>query len=236
MEVFRGSFGRRVQFRRAAFNRRRAVQRLRRRRFGLGAGGRPGSRRLSIRSFAPTGIVRAKFVSHDSSNLAGGGDRFLSHFFALNDHPQATNFANIYEEYRIVKAEYSVLPRPTVSNLGSPYTTGPGGFVVEAIDMNDSTIWTSTEQAINTQGMRKHNLLTPWKRFFTPKAVSGLLIARGSAVHAASSVAAPWVSTAELNVEHYGVKWMAAIGGAASDVIPFEVFNTVWVEFRRRRL
>lgn len=235
MEVFRGSFGRRNQSTRSRFNRGRAQQRLRRRRFGVASGVRRRAPGMFPRGFTASGIVRAKFVSTDGQNLAGGGDRFISHFFALNDHPSATNFANIYEEYRIVKAQYSLLPRNNVANLGSPATTGAGGFIIEALDLNDATLWTTLEQAINTQGARRHNILTPWSRFFTPKAVNTITIARGGTAHAANSVAKPWISTAELNVEHYGVKWAAMLGGAASDVIPFQSFTTVWVEFRRRR-
>lgn len=149
--------------------------------------------------------------------------------FTLNNLPDASDFQNLFDSYRINKivvkiipkvSEYTGLPNAGVNNAMLP-------TIHSVVDYDDSTAPTSISQLAqydtyrSTRGIREHT------RVFVPKVE----------LQGGTSIALPksyqWIDTDNIDVPHRGLKiWITgpAIGTNTSQYFDLKV--TVYASFK----
>jgi len=209
---------------------RRVFKRRTTRRRGLRRVGR-FRRHVSTRVFA-------KFCLEGSSTVTGGTPVATANAISLTDMggsggtASITNYANVYQEYRIRKIKWNFYPR----GVSNPFTWADdaphGGTAVTAIDYNDVTSPTNFQQLARSANSRIHSLNRPFSRYFTPSVIDTIASGTGTSTTNSRVLFGPWIKTNALGVEHYGLKTFFRAPGATTAKYHIDYVVTTYVEFR----
>lgn len=172
--------------------------------------------------------------------------------FQLADLPQVATFTALYDQYRINKIKFQLLPAASitqqnsttgvVSNYPMPPSdnNGPGGLYGTVIDYDDSTALSTLAEYLQYMNFKKGNVasLATHTRTFQPSVDMGVLNAAGTVI-GGSSKKSPWIDCAYNTIPHYGIKlyidpcWES--GGYEQARQAFRVICTYFLEFKNVR-
>lgn len=141
---------------------------------------------------------------------AGGyqGTRQLN--FNAFQLPNYTDFQNLFDEYRIIKAEVTLYPRYiTNTDGGSGTITGADNHLMLLgwdYDANSATVPSTTAEGpwLEREGYRQVQFTKPVKLTCYPKCNLGAYNSAVSTAYVAPGGPSPWISTANMAVPHYG--------------------------------
>lgn len=175
----------------------------------------PGSFNEQPHNFVDSLQNLAFFTTSTVSNT------FAGTFFALSSMNDASEYAAVFDQYRIMAVELTIMPSTlTVSGLT--------GHLLSAVDYDDVA---SITPALNAQKSTVviSNLQDTIVRSFTPK----IALAAYSGAFTAYSVgpAQTWINTASTTVQHYGHKLTA---NPTTAVITYDLYTRVWFQFRNQ--
>lgn len=122
---------------------------------------------------------------------------YSSYNFSLSDLPSATDFTNLYDQYKINCVKIRFLPQQTQSiSIGSINNPRANTRFFSAIDYNDGNPPTSVDELRQYQTCKYTPCLRQHKRvIFKPK----ILDTNGFSI-------SPWMSTATPNANYFGIK------------------------------
>jgi len=175
----------------------------------------PGSFNEQPHNFVDSLQNLAFFTTSTVSNT------FAGTFFALSSMNDASEYAAVFDQYRIMAVELTIMPSTlTVSGLT--------GHLLSAVDYDDVA---SITPALNAQKSTVviSNLQDTIVRSFTPK----IALAAYSGAFTAYSVgpAQTWINTASTTVQHYGHKLTA---NPTTTAITYDLYTRVWFQFRNQ--
>ena len=206
-----------MAYRRGRYRRRRTFRRRYRRRFVRGR--RRGYRRRLNQNttyrFSRTYVWPALIgstVSYTSNGIA----------FQLSDLPSYSDFASLFDFYRIRGARIKFIPRKTVNDDNS-YN---GDFYTVA-DYDDVISPTETDLQ-SKQGVKvRYSIGRPWSIFIRP--VASIPVYNGALSTSAYAQARRrmWLDMANPSVPHYGLKWGWT---QVQTPVTIDVFITLYVE------
>jgi len=175
----------------------------------------PGSFNEQPHNFVDSLQNLAFFTTSTVSNT------FAGTFFALSSMNDASEYAAVFDQYRIMAVEITIMP-------STQTVAGLTGHLLSAIDYDDVA---SITPALNAQKSTVviSNLQDTVVRSFTPK----IALAAYSGAFTAYSVgpAHSWINTASPTVQHYGHKLTANPTTAA---ISYDLYTRVWFQFRNQ--
>jgi hypothetical protein len=175
----------------------------------------PGSFNEQPHNFVDSLQNLAYFTTSTVSNT------FAGTFFALSSMNDASEYAAVFDQYRIMAVEITIMP-------STQTVAGLTGHLLSAVDYDDVAAVTP---ALNAQKgtVIISNLQDTIVRSFTPK----IAIAAYSGAFTAYSVgpAQTWINTASTTVQHYGHKLTA---NPTTTAITYDLYTRVWFQFRNQ--
>lgn len=132
--------------------------------------------------------------------------------FTLNQLPNFTEFTNLYDQYKITGVKIKLTPALS-EGINSPLfnTTSSLGFspVNSVVDYDDFTALTSESQAMEYGSLKQTAPFKSHVRYIKPKCLQQIYIS--SIDNANRPISNQWISTADPDVPHLGIKyWISA--------------------------
>jgi len=121
---------------------------------------------------------------------------FTGFQFNVNALPQLSTLAALFDQYRIARVEFWLIPNGTASSVTGLYST--------AIDYDDSTSLTTYNQILSYQNVVTTQPDTGQYRSFVPHVA---VASYSGAFTSFANETAPWIDAASPSVQHYGVKF-----------------------------
>jgi hypothetical protein len=146
---------------------------------------------------------------------------FAGTFFALSSMTDASEYASVFDQYRIMAVEITIMPTTQI-------IAGLTGHLLSAVDYDDVA---SVTPAANAQKSTVviSNLQDTIVRSFTPH----IALAAYSGAFTAYAVgpAQQWINTASPTVQHYGHKLTC---NPTTTAITYDLYTRVWFQFRNQ--
>lgn len=144
--------------------------------------------------------------------------------FQFNMLPGYTDFTSLFDQYKIKKVVFSLIPKISEASLALGATNNSALVNLHsAIDHDDSTAPTSINQLCQYESYkttRGHNVHT---RVLVPK------IELSNGASTSTPKAYQWIDTADATVPHYGVKlWIPFI--TASTIVYYDLKVTMYFD------
>lgn len=215
-----------MAYRRPRFRRRpRAVKRFRRgyRRY-RNVGNTKKLNQATVYSFKRMVQRRSDITNSPSA------DTFNNLSFQLSDLPNYTEFTNLFDAYKITGVSIKFVPAYTDTVSTTQLTAGDVGAFVWVVDYDDSTNFTSIDEAYQKQGAKvRYSARRPWTIFIRPRA---LMTGPGSAeFQTPAGKSAPWLNcnATTAGVVYRGIKWAWRQASYANHI---DVFCTYYLKFK----
>jgi hypothetical protein len=175
----------------------------------------PGSFNETPHNFVDSLQNLAFFTTSTVSNT------FAGTFFALSSMNDASEYAAVFDQYRIMAVELTIMP-------STQTVAGLTGHLLSSVDYDDVA---SITPALNAQKSTVviSNLQDTVVRSFTPR----IALAAYSGAFTAYSVgpSQSWINTASTTVQHYGHKLTA---NPTITAITYDLYTRVWFQFRNQ--
>lgn len=137
-----------------------------------------------------------------------GSDYLSATNLAVSSLPNFTDFAYIYDQYRVNYLEFTFYPTTSLADQAEvlgPAVVSRGGLLYVAIDKDDSTAPGALSYLQEFQGVKTHNAGTTFKVIFKPGVVN--MTWNGSSSSPASTHISPWIDASQNSIPHYGLKY-----------------------------
>lgn len=211
------------------------VRVVRRRRVGAARrpamGRRPGTvvkrGRIGVQ---PVHYYKRTLYLSGALTASSAGDVFGAIDFRLNQLPNATDFTNLYDQYKIRGVKIMLIPRGNNSDVITGATSGQSMGVFSALDYDDVTPPTSIAQLCEYQNMKMTRSTSIHSRYFVPKPQINLLVAGGGTSPALSG---QWIDTALGVAPHYGFKY--ALQQLPNGTQLYDIKYTFYLAFKNVR-
>lgn len=158
---------------------------------------------------------------------------YSNHFgFTLAQLPDASNFTGLYDEYRINKVVFQIIPKWSESSLNTSAVNASMQQIHTAIDYDDS-LALPTATGLNEITQYQSHKFTRGNQIHTRVIVPKLEMATAGALAGQSPKARQWLDCDNTTVLHNGVKVFATklIGSAGFEQY-FDVRITTYMSFR----
>jgi len=137
---------------------------------------------------------------------AGQSNAFASFSFSLDQVPNASEFVNLYDMYKINRVKIMAIPVSNVTLFGdlTPEVfrqTEYSNRFFSVLDYNDSGVFTSVNQAREYQNCKVTMSTKIHKRYFKPRVALDVISGLGY------NPKSQWLSTANITTPHYGIKF-----------------------------
>jgi hypothetical protein len=155
-----------------------------------------------------------------------------SYYFDLASLDFSSNFANVWDQYRITAVKFSIVP---VSNAIQVPTQGTTNFVQLycVIDYDDATNLSNAPAARGYDNCIELQPGESLERTFAPRAA---LAAYAGAFNNYANVAEMWIDTVSTGTQHYGIKTFVPGGDASQTLLQtWRVFAEIYISFRSVR-
>lgn len=210
--------GRRAYIRRRLL-RRRPIRRMRKsaKRTNLGNAG--------VHYFKRRYVVANITASTSAGGLQSNAAGALS--FNLASLPNATEFTNLFDQYKIMKVKLDFIPFGDTVNLpistmsGSTSLVSPGGPLITAIDYDDNTTPGAASDLLQYQNSKVTPVPRRLKMSLRPKFATEVYRSATTTGYGARS---GWLDTDYANIPHYGVKYYMNAPSAVSSSFSYQVW------------
>lgn len=155
-----------------------------------------------------------------------------SHYFTLAGVPGYTEFTNLFEKYMIAGIKLKIISFPTSSDSQSSHVeqnSGTCAIIHSAIDTNDATAlgagYLGVDALRQKPTYKTMNMITskPFKRYFKPRVANEVYGTGGTRF--STPTKKDWISTANTDVEHYGLKYAMEVFSSDSTVDSYVHFK-----------
>lgn len=212
---------------------RRVPRRVRMRRVMRGRIGR----RMPPRVHRFKRMCKLDNISASITNLGVGSGISLAYQFTLDSLPNYTEFTNLYDLYKINGIKLTFVPSASeYINSTTSGTANQNGFqrFASVLDFDDTSTPVNENELLQYSSLKQTPGWATHSRYFKPRVntvVEGIV----GATLASSSTAPKWISTANPEVEHLGVKIFVPppiAGSSVSAAITYTVYATYYVSCR----
>jgi len=194
--------------------------------WSLQSGSVPGfnhKKKLYNKSF----FVQQQVAEFTTLTTSTSAPTYGSASFTLNQVDQYVSLQNVFDQYRLVKAEVWIQPLPNNAQTENNLLSSEFATVV---DYDDNTNLTSYASALDYPGCVSTSLSNGHYHTFTPRIAVAAYGA--SAFTSYANMADVWLDCASAAVSHYGVKVAAQASAVATTVT---IKTRLTFEFREVR-
>lgn len=183
-------------------------------------------------SVLPPTIRQQQLTIHKWSSpvelLQASADSFGTVNFKLADLFEVNHFQTIFQQYRFDKVEVFFRPvyRANPASLASAYIMP---LIYVGVDTSDGGSWTTTNQARSYDSVIITGDNEPFMVAFKPQMLAEVF---GAGVASPAGAANMWISTDDVQVRHYGVKFAITGSGALPEFQSYIVDYRATVSFR----
>lgn len=163
-------------------------------------------------------------------NVPGGGGTFLAGYnFQLGQvGGNLGPFTALYDQYRISKIVWQLIPKWNMSDIDSAATGGNLPMVATCIDYDDGNAPANLGDVIQRQNAKLHRAAKIITRTFKPCANFVVDASTG----ALSSKQSPWLDATNISVPHFGIKLAIESVAVPQD---YDVVVKYYLQFRQVR-
>lgn len=142
-------------------------------------------------------------------------NQFYSSAFTLASVPNHTDFTNLYDQYKIEKIRWTLMPRQTVTT-GVGVSQVASAPVFSVLDFDDANVPTSIGQLMQYQNLKTTRGLSNHTRVLVPCVQVQTQNAGGAAAFGMIK-RRPWLDCADDTVQHNAIKlaFQAPTGGVS---------------------
>lgn len=160
--------------------------------------------------------------------LQAAADVFGTVNFKLADIFEVTQFQTIFQQYRFLQVEVFFRPvyRANPASLGAAYIMP---LIYVGVDTSDGGSWTTTNQARSYDNVIITGDNEPFMVRFKPQMLFEVF---GAGVASPAGAGNSWLSTDDVQVRHYGVKFAITGSGALPEFQSYIVDYRAAIEFR----
>jgi hypothetical protein len=174
-------------------------------------------------------------VNITNAGFVGGGTLGSSIETQLNNLPNHEDFTDLYDSYKICGVKKRFMFNRNTSDAGP---TAAGYEIPQLItvnDYNDKTDLSNQNKALEYASFKTSRLDRPITRYYKPAIAIDILNDASST--AGMITKGRWISTAVVDVEHYGLKWAVdTINDATGqNVGTLRVYTTVYLACKTPR-
>lgn len=160
--------------------------------------------------------------------------------FQLNDLPNISEYASLFDQFKITGIKFRVVPRTSMTTQGvvtGTVSTVGYGQVVTAIDFDDAVNPSSKDELLEFGSAKYTASSKIHQRYFSPKVLNAVWVNVVSTGYAPAK--APWIDLQNTNLPHYGIKlWIDApenSGGGSNSSISYDVYATYYFMCKNTR-
>jgi hypothetical protein len=174
-------------------------------------------------------IYKYKQIYYPGNINGSTSDIFGAYSFQLGDLANVTAFTNLYDQYRLVKVVAHFYHNQIVNASDAGNTIKNHLWV--AADHDDTTAWTSSNQAFQYQDVRHACFNETMEYVVRPRVAAAVY--NGTFSGYANLPSETWLDCAQNNTQHYGLKYCVQASSASTASTSWKVFFTYHIEFRQ---
>lgn len=163
--------------------------------------------------------------------VSGGTSFFSASSFELQNVPNATEFSNLYDQYKITGIKYSIMPRGNSADVGTSATQGNMGRIFSVLDYDDSNAPSGFNEMTQYQNLKVTPNTVTHTRFLKPRFNMDVL--SGSVGLTANAPRTGWIDCASTDVKHRGVK--IGIQAPTTATYTYDLMITYYLAFKNVR-
>jgi hypothetical protein len=141
----------------------------------------------------------------------------------------ASSLAVIFDQYRVVEAEFWIMPRASVSSIDASSAGANPGRMLSVVDTSDSGSIASEPDALDYSTVMMSSGVDGHYRRWVPRLAIDTTANAGASTATVVGASGTWIDSADLTVDHYGVKLYSSITSA---VQVYDLYLRVTVEWR----
>lgn len=172
----------------------------------------PARRKYRITK-APTTLASKVYTYRQycyTLNIAqtAGADYLSATNLAVSSLPNYTDFAYIYDMYRVNYLEFTFYPTTSLADQAEvlgPAVVSRGGLIYVAVDKDDSTAPGQLSYLQEFQTVKTYNAGKQFMIRFKPGVVD--MTWNGSTAAPAATRISPWLDASQNSIPHYGLKY-----------------------------
>jgi len=149
---------------------------------------------------------------------------FANQVVNLSFFDKVSSYTNIFDQYRIVMLELTLLP-----GSGTVVSGGNSGMLSTVIDYDDGTNLTTVAQALDYATCLTTDGVTRHKRTYHPHTAEA---AYSGAFTSFANRSNSWIDCASNSVQYYGLK---TAWSATTSIYVYDIIVRAWIQFRNTR-
>jgi hypothetical protein len=157
---------------------------------------------------------------------SSGANSFGNLSFTFSQLGDYTNYASVFDQYRIKAVEVTLLPNADLPLLSASVT----GHLWSVIDYDDATNYSSIAAAMDVPNVVVSAVTDTIVRSFKPHCAVGAYAS--SAFSSFANMSDQWIDCGSSGVVHYGMKFAASATGVA---VVYDASIKFYMEFRNVR-
>jgi len=195
--------------------------------------------------YAKVAAANVNFTAGSYTNVGTSGDSefialttgpaFAGFSFLVQDIPNYSSFALVFDQYKITKIQVKFMPEYNMSAIstGAAVTGATTGSFLGVYDRDDNAIPTSLDYLREYDNCRDVPCYKGLTFTFKPNVALGLQIPAGTLL-AAGNQKAGWIDCGTSNIPHYGIK--VGVPQQSAGAVARWSFNArYWVSFKNIR-
>lgn len=190
-----------------------------------------------------TKIYRFKRARYAQGNIVCVGDQINlgAQTFTLSQLPNATEFTQLYDQYKITGIKFEIIPTYNVNAVAQVTDdTASNLYLIPTVhtvlDFDDHQAPANLEELMQYQNLKTTRGNVIHKRYWKPKAIAVLQNTTGTPLEFARGLSNEWIDCGNPNVLHYGLKWAIMPHTSAPDtIVKYDVKVTYYMIFKNVR-
>lgn len=162
------------------------------------------------------------------TDLAINNSQQITLNFTLADLPNASDFTNLFDFYRICGVKLQFIPQANSNDTGASDPLSIPIFHYIA-DYDDSIGFANENQALEKEGIKTRRLDKPFNYYIVPR-VSNEIYNNGVTTAYALNKKKQWIDGNSSGVAHFGLK--AWVTTAAVYTLRFKIYATYYLQFK----
>jgi hypothetical protein len=157
---------------------------------------------------------------------ANTGDTVNAFQFSLSQVPNATDFTNLYDQYRILEAIVTFMPYSTAT-LSSTETSSFPGIMSSWIDYDDANLPANQAEGQQYDSFQRNVSTDPFERIIHPHSA---VASYSGAFTSYDNLYGQWHDAASPAVQHYGLKTVITQSTYATSTRIYDVQVTLTIQ------
>ncbi len=197
---------------------------------------RDGTRNAHVNFYGRERALELKttIVSHVNKGIlvsTSAAEGLYAFSFTLDGLPDYTNYVSVWDMYRIVGIDVTVLPLTLQS---APSASNAYAFLYIAPDYDDATTPANSTAMLSYSNLA---ILGPSEKYsfsYIPRVAMATTTSGAASITGAMSAQSPWLDCSSSGVVHYGIK-AAVTQSTSTSITGWNLFARVRVEFRKQQ-